>query len=251
MVRGLGLTVLLCAMALLSRADGAAKRGAMKGLPDVVLWAWERPEDLRSLDGSIGVAFLVQTLIISGDHVIVRPRLQPLRVRPATPLIAVTRIEHPNGDDRPLEASGIPRLAAHIADSRRLPRVQGVQLDFDATASERDFYRALLRAVRAELGASTPLSITALASWCVGDNWLEGLPIDEAVPMLFRMGPANGPFGSLAVSRGAAARPCAVALGVSLDEPLPVARKGRRVYVFSPRSWTPESVAEARRRTHQ
>jgi len=34
-----------------------------------------------------------------------------------------------------------------------------------------------------------PLSITALASWCAGDPWITGLPIDEAVPMLFRLGP--------------------------------------------------------------
>ncbi len=30
--------------------------------------------------------------------------------------------------------------------------------------------------------------MTALASWCAGDDWLRDLPVDEAVPMLFRMG---------------------------------------------------------------
>ena len=33
--------------------------------------------------------------------------------------------------------------------------------------------------------------MTALASFCVGDRWLDGLPVDEVVPMIFRMGTDN------------------------------------------------------------
>jgi hypothetical protein len=32
------------------------------------------------------------------------------------------------------------------------------------------------------------VSITALASWCVDDGWIETLDIEYAVPMLYRMG---------------------------------------------------------------
>ncbi len=58
-------------------------------------------------------------------------------------------------------------------------------------ASERASYAQILTALRPRLRPSAHISITSLASWCSGDAWLATLPagtIDEAVPMLFRMG---------------------------------------------------------------
>ena len=75
---------------------------------------------------------------------------------------------------------------------------------------------------------------------------MEGLPVDETVPMLFRMGPINAPYASLARSPAAAADECRTALGRSLDEPLHVRAAGRRVYVFNGSPWTPASVSQAR-----
>ena len=92
---------------------------------------------------------------------------------------------------------------------------------------------------------ATPLSITALASWCVGDTWLEGLPIDEAVPMLFRMGPMNEPIRRIVESRDRVAAPCRHAIGESVNEPLRVAPAGRRVYVFDSRPWTRLALKQA------
>jgi hypothetical protein len=97
------------------------------------------------------------------------------------------------------------------------------------------------------LPSGLPLSITALASWCMQDDWLGDLPIDEAVPMLFRMGPSDH-----ALRAGAARRlrapACHGAIGTSLDEPSTVPRGSRRRYVFNPGAWTDAAVAEARRR---
>ena len=63
-------------------------------MPPKILWAWERPEDLRFLEtDKFGVAFLAQTLTLQNDKVIFRPRRQPLEVADGTYLIAVTRIE--------------------------------------------------------------------------------------------------------------------------------------------------------------
>jgi len=59
--------------------------------PSLVLWAWERPEDLRGLGTSAGVAFLAQTIALD-ESIAVRPRRQPLHVDRSTALIAVTRI---------------------------------------------------------------------------------------------------------------------------------------------------------------
>jgi hypothetical protein len=212
------------------------------GLPRLMLWAWERPTDLRALDADIGVAFLAQTLIVRNGAVAVAPRRNPLRVSAHTPLVAVTRIE--SGDA--LAPAMVATMAAAIAGTTSLPRVRGVQIDFDATESERPLYRTLVQQVRQAAGPGVPLSITALASWCAQDRWMSGLPVDEAVPMLFRMGPLHAPYVRLARSPSAAAAECRGALGTSLDEPLHVRAAGRRVYVFTASPWTAAALTQAR-----
>ena len=179
------------------------------------------------------------------DAVTVAPRRNPLRVSPHTPLVAVTRIESTERAST-LSERAKADMAATIAGTIALPRVRGVQIDFDAVESERGFYRSLVVAVRNALGPDVPLSITALASWCARDRWMDGLPVDEAVPMLFRMGPLNEPYAVLARSTSAGAPECRGALGTSLDEPLHVRAGARRVYVFNASPWTPASVSRAR-----
>jgi hypothetical protein len=251
----------------------------MDSLPNLFFWAWERPEDLRFLEHkNAGVALLAKTIYIpapdenaredAGGSIRIRPRLQPLRVAPDTPLIAVVRIETRAGrqpaayflaDTRfpthpAYTALQQQRVAAEIADVASLPNVRAVQIDFDATVSERAFYSALLTDVRAKLPSSIPLSITALASWCIGDPWLEQLPagmLDEAVPMLFRMGPETANVAEfLRSGREFAVPACRSSLGLSTDEPLSHAllnsdfvpgigvTRNKRIYVFAPRAWT-------------
>jgi hypothetical protein len=222
----------------------------MDRLPRVFIWAWERPEDLRDLHRGIGVAFLAQTISIEGAEFRVAPRRQPLRVSPATALIAVTRIENA-GAAGPSRRPPIDAVASAVAATAQLPRVSAVQLDFDALASDRPFYRQLLRRLRDRLPPKVPISITALASWCAGDNWLGGLPIDEAVPMLFRMGPVNEPLRRIGVARQSASPSCRGAIGTSLDEPIETRADGRRVYVFNPRSWTGMTLLQARNRVSE
>jgi hypothetical protein len=260
-------------------APQSASSPQMDALPQLFFWAWERPEDLRFLEHKdAGVAFLAKTIYIpvpdedpskdAGGTIRVRPRLQPLRVAPGTPLIAVVRIEtragrQPAGyflaDTRasspgPYSALQQQRAVAEIADVANLPNVRAIQIDFDATVSERAFYAGLLSDVRAKLPSSIPLSITALASWCIGDPWLEQLPtgtIDEAVPMLFRMGPdASNVAKFLSTGAGFPVPACQGSLGLSTDEPLPRALlntvfvptlsvpRNKRVYIFAPRAWT-------------
>lgn len=233
-------------------------------LPPVMLWAWERPTDLRDLDRGVGVAFLAQTITIAGStrpgaalartasapepagHYAVTPRRNPLRVSLHTPLMAVTRIESAQGEAARWTDGDTARLASVILETATLPRVAAIQIDFDAVDSERPFYRRLLMLVRERLPRSMPLSITALASWCVGDGWLAGVPIQEAVPMLFRMGPINEPYKSIGARPSSAVTECRGAVGTSLDEPLMVRRRGRRVYVFNSDPWTAPAVDRAR-----
>jgi hypothetical protein len=209
-------------------------------LPPVMLWAWERPEDLSAINpNTTGVAFLARTVFLTGDIVSFRPRLQPLRLAPGTQVIAVVRIEANRGASPSLSPKQLAEAAHAVAAAAQLPSLAGLQIDFDATSSQRDFYRALLVQVRGEIPAHLPLSITALASWCNGDDWFKDLPIDEAVPMLFRMGPGAREISPHLEGGGDFRAPaCRQSLGVSTDEPLPNLPAGRRLYIFSPRAWT-------------
>jgi hypothetical protein len=215
-------------------------------VPTHVLWAWEEPEDLHTLSPSIGVAYLAETDILT-DHIAVLPRRQPLRPAFGAPLIAVVRMEtRPGFADTPeLRAA----LASHLAAYGLHGNVRALQLDFDATQSQQGFYRGVLEALRAQLPRSLPLSITALVSWCGPHSWLHTLPIDEAVPMEFRMG------GPRALARAASmhlrypiTEPlCRTSLGLSTDEPRPAAisslNPSTRVYLFAPRPWRPAELA--------
>jgi len=214
------------------------------GLPPLMLWAWERPLDLRGLPAHTGVAFLAQTLTVSATTHVVAPRRQPLHVDPETPLVAVTRIEAPGAV--PGAGGDVGGIADAIARTAELPSVRGVQVDFDAGTSQRAMYRHLLHQVRRALKPGTPLSITALASWCMQDNWLDDLPVDEAVPMLFRMGPSQLALRSQAAD-AMRARSCQGTLGISLDEPTNLSRPPARLYVFNPGPWTASSLAAAAR----
>lgn len=241
-------------------AKSSTSAGRLASLRPVILWAWERPEKLDYLDPQkASVAFLAKTIYLRADEVVCRPRLQPLAVPPGAAVIAVARIEsariRSHRDETPtLSARQMEDAAAEIAELGSLPNVVMVQVDFDATTTERSFYRALLNELRARLPPSTLLSITALASWCKGDNWLADLPIDEAVPMLFRMGVERKQFlAQLAAGEGFNAKPCQASAGISRDEPiaqLPMGQQIQRVYVFNPKSWSPEEVKQTLE-THQ
>lgn len=215
--------------------------------PRLILWAWERPEDLKSIDPNrFAVAFLAETLVLKGSGVVVEPRRQPLDVSPRTKLIAVTRIESPktNGENATLSNAQRDKAVTLLLRTLQLRNVTGLQIDFDATVSERNFYRGLLYELRAKLPDNISLSITALASFCAGDRWLDDLPVDEAVPMIFRMGADDRTIKNLLSSGEDFHEPlCQRSYGVAVDEPLDVQLKtDRRVYIFNQRSWTATDI---------
>ena len=211
--------------------------------PAVIVWAWERPEDLTFLDPEkTSVAFLAKTIYLRGDKVVAKPRLQPLKTAPGTRLIAVIRIETDRTNFPTLSSLQAQQTANEIRNSS-VSSV--VQIDFDAKVSERNFYRELLTLVRRQLPQSTALSITALASWCAGDDWLRDLPIDEAVPMLFRLGVDQRQFQRrLETGQPFESRQCQNAAGVSTDEPV-TAPQVDRLYIFNPQPWSKDSFNNA------
>ena len=218
----------------------------MRALPGLMLWAWERSEDLRRLSPDVGVAFLAQTITLHDNRVAVDRRRQPLQISPSTAIVATTRVEAPGLDGRPLTDDQATEVARLIQRTSHLPRVAAVQIDFDATLSQRSFYRTLIAALRRELPPAVPISITALASWCVEDRWLHELDVDEIVPAIFRMGPSNERFRKLGAGSAWPETRCRGAIGTSLDEPTALDRVPGRVYVFSPRPWDSPAITAAR-----
>jgi hypothetical protein len=235
-----GFMVAVSGLALAASSCTSTPPARDTAIPKTVLWAWERPVDLRGLPADVGVAFYAQSIAVGRDFTVQRRR-NPLLVDASTPLVAVTRIESTPQARATLEPAAIDRLATAITETASLPRVIGIQIDFDAVASERDTYRGLLRRVREKLPARTPLSMTALASWCAGDRWIRDLPVDESVAMLFQLGVDDTPYRQAATADDSGC----TAIGLSLDELVDVRTKRRRVYIFNPRSWTKGSIQQA------
>jgi len=195
-----------------------------------VPWAWERREDLRAI-AARDVAYLAATITLRGEDVETHPRMQPLRVAPATHTIPVVRIEAIKPSLSDAQLARTVDLIAPLATN-------DIQIDFDALRSQRTFYTSLLRALRARL-PHTRIAITALASWCMDDRWLAALPIDDAIPMLFQMAGDDRAIRAR-LARGEDFRDprCRSSLGIALDEPLAHAPRGRRVYVFASHAWS-------------
>lgn len=236
------LLLLLVAPSLLGNPPEYPKTAnALAAFPRLTLWAWEVPERLNFIDpAQIAVAYLDQTLYVSRD-VHVRPRLQPMQVPLGTRVMAVVRVEMPATAQVSPETQ--TKVVAAILRSARRPGIAALQLDFDAVRSQRAFYGDVIRQVRREMPPAMPLSVTALASWCAFDHWIRGLPVDEAVPMLFRMGKEQSLFRAPAHGPPIRESLCASSLGVSADEPWPDELGNKRLYVFDPQPWTRESLA--------
>lgn len=218
-------------------------------IPPKILWAWERIEDLRFLDSDrIGVAFHAQTIYLEGDEVILKPRRQPLQVNENTYLIAVTRIETSRQRRPVLSAEQLTETNELILKTLQRKNVRSLQIDFDAVVSERDFYRKLLIDLRPQMDNEIPLTITALGSWCMSDNWLNNLPVDEAVPMLFDMGTEDKSVKSFMASNKDWNEPlCRTSYGLSINQPLDYNfLPDRRFYYFSSSSWKPENLSQIR-----
>jgi hypothetical protein len=149
-----------------------------------IVWAWERPEDLRFVDGRAEVAVQKGFIVLSGAGLYVRGRRFPLIIseRPSTVLIHI-QIDH----HRPLAWTSDQRrqTAQAVLALAQSTKARRVQLDFEVRQSERPILLDLLTEVRRELPRDEDLSMTALASWCETETWLDAAPVDESFPCCF------------------------------------------------------------------
>ena len=226
---------------------GAARAASPEGASALVVWAWERPEDLRFLTAPSEIAVQVGFVEVAGDRVRARGRRFPLLADPAR---VTTAMVHVQIDPR-RPAAWTPAVraatAAAVLGYLRLASLPRAQLDFEVRRSQRPMLLDLLHDVRAGLPSAVRLSMTALASWC-GEDWLSAAPVDEVAPMLFRMGPAGEELKATLAAGGDLRDPrCRTALAVSTDAPIIRSQTGRRVYFFNPRSWTAAEFERERR----
>ncbi len=210
--------------------------------PALMLWAWEYPCDLQFVNPKkTGVAFLVGRVTLTDGSVLVKPRIQTIKVGTGTYMMAVVRIETNRQKPPIFSDEQLETLVVRVTELLSIKSVQALQIDFDARQSERSFYRRFLQVLVKRIPSSMPLSITSLASWCLRDPWIKDLPCNEIVPMFFSMGKDRKRMLSLLKSDyGLAKGPLTNSIGLSIDEPdvlagLPALSK--HIYLFSSKGW--------------
>jgi hypothetical protein len=238
-VRLLLLLSILALAACAPRDQPAASR--------LILWAWERPEDLRFADPATEVAVQTGFVEIAGTGLQARGRRFALKVgRP--PGIALVHVQIDHAQPLDWTPSLRARVSAAILHFAAAIPARRVQIDFEARASEHRVLLDVLHDVRQALPRATLLSMTALASWCDTERWLDQAPVDEIVPMLFRMQQGGEALRLRLAAGGDFRNPrCRSALAIATDSPIVRAPPGRRVYLFNPRSWTAADFGAARR----
>jgi hypothetical protein len=214
---------------------------AIAALPANMLWAWQRPEDLRDLPAQFGVAYVAFSIELARDQTKVTPRQHALRVGALTRVVPVVHVDASWREPPSLEIAQRDAIVDALVRAAQFGNANAVQLDFEVRRSQRAFFAGVVSEARRRLPPNIALSMTALASWCEGDDWLAGMPVDEIVPMAFRMSQGDHEIRAALARRGNfKASHCRAAIGSATDE-LPVAGLNSnrlRRYFFSPRSWT-------------
>ncbi len=217
--------------------------------PHIIPWAWEYPNDLRFMPRGSTVAYYAGLITVVDDQTIAfAPRRQPLYLPKNPKTIPVVRIENNapgkylTEENKTAITQKILGICAH--DTQAI----GCQVDFDAVESEYGWYASLIRDLKSGLPPNTPLSITALVSWCYPGSWFDQLGV-QGIPMYFRMGDDDAAVrGGHVPADFLQAKGCRDTLGISLDEASPSrsVRHGRNtVYVFAPQGWTKADYHQA------
>lgn len=223
-----------------------------------ILWAWKRHENLSYINPSeFSVAYLACHATLNGTRVHYEWRNQPLEVPAGTELMPVLRIDVDHRSHAALSDQQLDSLLETILKISRTRKTKQVQIDFDALQDERPFYRKLASKARQVLPQEISISITSLASWCLFDNWLSDLPVQETVPMMFSLGKERSKILSYFKSnREFLFAGCCKSLGVSIDDQIATelmidrAKQRKipvRIYFFSRTPWTESKIETVRR----
>ena len=237
--------------------QGEVKRrnGRMAKLPRVTLWAWDRPAFLEGFNAvaftrvgmrrqAVAVASLDQTIRLGPGGITTRQNLQPVVFPAGAVREAVVRIKA--DPDAVLSAATVDATVKLLLHSAQQPGIAALQVDFGATRAQRDFYRSVLRVLRAGMRQDLPLSIIAPASWCTEDDWIHDLPIDEAVPVFFRTAQDAPSENAERSTEDRVREPlCGGSIGLSVNERWPALKSGQRLYLFADYGWQPSTIQAA------
>jgi hypothetical protein len=237
---------LAIAIALFAVLSASACRRRAVEPRDVTPWVWHRSEDLRGIDPSYGLAVLLLSIELNQSLLTMQPRVQALQSDTAPRTIGVVRIDVqrgavPSDEHREEMAKRISVLPERFA-------LHGIQIDLDATVSQRQFYgdRA---SVRSQQNASR-YSFIHNGSGVV----VRGRSLDSRLADLGSSAHAvRDGSGRTSCARPARARrrlhvrylppQCrAVYSGAGVSDPGKTS-----VFLFAPPGWTKESIAVADR----
>ena len=143
--------------------------GATAHAADDIAWIWPTsgapPGPLRE------AAVLVETVVLQGQGVVRRPRMQALVMAPGVAVTPVVHVQAGAGSGAVFTPA--QRHAVLAALQRYAPRASSgtVQLDFEAPPRQREADLALVADARRLLPRTLKLSVTALASWCRQGDW--------------------------------------------------------------------------------
>jgi hypothetical protein len=245
---GAAIFLAFCILALASFQPGRAIHTRAVNLPSLILWSWTHNDDLRFVNASdTAIAFYAGTIVLGYETANLQGRKNSLLNNKNVLCFPVFRIEKAHGK---LAASATSRnRAAEIIQSYIASHPSKiVQIDFDADSTDRNSYLIFLQDLRKRLPKGTMLSVTALASWCLDDKWLQSAPIDESVAMMFSMGQgqkdALGLLSKRKLDSGGAYRQ---SLGMSISEENTNEKlkesncfANKHIYAFSSLGWTKE-----------
>lgn len=217
--------------------------------PKMTLWAWDRYEDLSFIEGcKASVAFYAGTIFLRDHETLFKPRLRSLKLPKILETTPVFRIESRYSGSQPAASTAgeVVNIIKRYQSSHRCTRIQ---LDFDAKESERPFFGAVLKLMRERLNPGTHIAITALASWCLFDRWLDigSAAPDEAIAMLFSMGTSRDAVLSLLKTQQlATGGHTKVSIGISANEgytnrrlkELSLLANPCKLYIFNSLPWT-------------
>lgn len=225
-------------------------------LPNKVIWAWQRPENLQFINPQeFGVAYLACRALLTENKVVYHWRNQSLRLPDKIAVAPTIRIDVDTKNAPKLNDEQIESLLKVIEQIAHRPGIAEIQIDFDARVTEREFYRKLLNALRQRI-PGTPISITALASWCLFDSWIKDLPVDETIPMMFSLGQEREKIlYYFKTHKSFLFEGCCKSLGISIEDAevngimIPLVKERKipvRIFVFSKTAWNEKKIQSVR-----
>jgi hypothetical protein len=143
---------LLLLVLLASDQNISARTRMPIDMPALVLWAWDRDDDLSFIDiRDTAVAYLAATVILRGKSVFLTPRHHPLATPQGTRLIAVAHVEVDRYEPPVMSDAQALAFAETLAALRAIRPGEFLQIDFEATASQRAFFVQAVAALRERL----------------------------------------------------------------------------------------------------